>query len=184
VTTAFREYFEHLTPKGILQINHVFYPRVVATAAAAWQAAGGVDFRRHVAVFHYADEPDLLPTILIKRTPWTAAAVADARTFFAFSADRESRYTMAENPLDPRGSCLPDQFYSGAMTEAVVDSLPYDARPATDDRPFLRMVRARRDGSTSIRARAWTPRRRGRSIRVSIEAGCPRTGCTSPAPPR
>lgn len=140
-TDAFGEYFGHLAPGGILQINHLFYPRVIATAAAAWQAAGRGEFRPHVAVVRYAEEPDLLPTILIKMTPWTAAELADLRAFFAFPAVREPEYRIAENPLDPKGSFLPDAFYSGTMTETFGDAVPYDARPATDDRPFLRMLR-------------------------------------------
>jgi len=140
-TDAFSEYFAHLTRDGLLQINHVFYPRVIATAAAAWRADGRDDFRRHVAVFRYAEEPDLLPTILIKMTPWTAEELADLRAFFAFPADREPEYRIAENPLDPATSFLPEVFYAGDPTGTFDDALSYDARPATDDRPFLRMLR-------------------------------------------
>jgi hypothetical protein len=140
-TEAFGEYFAHLTPTGTLQINHLFYPRVVATAAAAWRAADRGEFRPHVAVVRYAEEPDLLPTILIKMTPWTAPEIADLRAFFAMPFAHEPEYRVAEDPLDPRASFLPDSFYSGVLAEAFTDSAPYDVRPATDDRPFLRMLR-------------------------------------------
>lgn len=140
-TDAFAEYFAHLTPDGILQINHLFYPRIIATAAAAWQAEGRGEFRPHVAVLHYADEPDFLPTILVKMAPWTPAQLADLQAFFAFPAVREARYRLVENPLDPAASFLPDTFYSGRAGAAGRDATPYDVRPATDDRPFLRMLR-------------------------------------------
>jgi hypothetical protein len=138
---AFSEYFAHLGPDGILQINHLFYPRIIATAAAAWRSEGRDEFRRHVAVVHYANRPDGLPTILIKMAPWTQAQLADLQAFFAFSVDREPAYRLAENPLDPAGSYLPDAFYSGSVTAEFREAVPYDVRPATDDRPFLRMLR-------------------------------------------
>ena len=138
---AFDEYFAHLTPDGLLQINHLFYPRVVATAAAAWRATGRGDFRRHVAVIRYADEPDLLPTILISMTPWTAERMTDLRAFFSFPVPREPAYRIAEDPLHPEASFLPADFYAGRMTEEFSEAAPYDVRPATDDRPFLRMLR-------------------------------------------
>jgi hypothetical protein len=140
-TEAFAEYFAHLTPDGILQVNHLFYPRILATAAAAWQADGRGDFRRHVAVVHYAEGPDYLPTILIRMAPWTPADLADLQAFFAFPAVRELPYRLVENPLDAAASYLPDAFYSGSITSAFRDAVPYDVRPATDDRPFLRMLR-------------------------------------------
>jgi hypothetical protein len=138
---AFKEYFAHLAADGILQINYLFYPRVIATAADAWAADGRSEFRRHVAVTHYADQPDGLPTILIKMTPWTRAELADLQSFFAFSAVGEPSYRLVENPLDPAASFLPDAFYAGSMTAAFRNAVPYDVRPATDDRPFLRMMR-------------------------------------------
>lgn len=140
-TEAFAEYFAKMAPDGLLQINHLFYPRIVATAAAAWRADGRSDFRRHVAVVHYANEPDFLPTILIKMTPWTPAELADLQAFFAFPAVREGTYRLVENPLDSAASFLPDTFYSGHLSDEFLDAVPYDARPATDDRPFLRMLR-------------------------------------------
>ena len=138
---AFAEYFARLAPDGILQINHLFYPRIVATAAAAWRADGRGEFRPHVAVVHYANEPDYLPTILIKMTRWTPAELADLQAFFAFPASRESGYRLAENPLDPASSFLPSAFYAGTLSAAMRDAVPYDVRPATDDRPFLRTLR-------------------------------------------
>jgi hypothetical protein len=139
-TDAFAEYFAHLVPDGILQINHLFYPRIVATAAAAWRADGRDAFRPHVAVVHYAEGPDYLPTILIKMTPWTPSQLLDLQAFFAFPAVGEAPYRLVENPLDPAASFLPDAFYSG-LPASLREATPYDVRPATDDRPFLRMLR-------------------------------------------
>jgi hypothetical protein len=142
---AFTEYFAHLNPAGILQINHLFYPRIVATAAAAWRKDGRDEFRRHVAVVHYADEPDYLPTILIKMSPWTPAEVADLRAFFTFPALREAPYRLAEDPLDHAASFLPAAFYAGTFSDEFHAVAPYDLRPATDDWPFLRFLRTSTD---------------------------------------
>lgn len=141
-TDAFREYFAHLKPDGILHINHLAYPRIVTTAAATWQAIGGTAFRSHVLVFERkGPEPDFLPTILIKMTPWTAAEVDDAKRFFAFPADHEMPYTLVENPLDPAQSFLPDVFYGGRLPASILAVAPYDPRPVTDARPFFQFMR-------------------------------------------
>jgi spermidine synthase len=138
---AFGEYFTHLAPDGIVQINYLFYPRLVATAAAAWRASGRSEFRSHVAVVHHANQPDYLPTILIKMTRWTPGELADLQAFFSFPAIRELPYRLVENPLDRAASFLPDEFFSGDPPAEFVEMVPYDVRPATDDRPFSRMLR-------------------------------------------
>jgi hypothetical protein len=47
-TDAYKEYFSHLKEDGILHINHHIYPRMVLTAAKAWQELGLTDFKKHV----------------------------------------------------------------------------------------------------------------------------------------
>lgn len=139
---AFRDYFSHLSPDGILQINHMFYPRIITTAAATWGAMRPDDFRRHVLVFeHRHPITDYLPTVMIKMSPWTPAEVADLTGFFSFKAAGEKPYSLVENPLDASASFLPDAFYRPALTKAFVRAIPYDARPVTDDDPYFRFVR-------------------------------------------
>jgi hypothetical protein len=141
-TDAFAEYFSHLAPNGILQINHMFYPRLITTAATAWHTMGRRDFRGHVLVFERQHpEADYLPTVMIKMSSWTPAEVADARRFFSFPAVAEPPYSLVENPLDRGASFLADRFYSGTLTAADLRSVPYDVTAATDDRPFFRFVR-------------------------------------------
>lgn len=142
-TDAFTEYFTHLTPDGILHINHLAYPRIITTAAAAWRELGRTNFRAHVLVFESTDttEPDLLPTVLIKMAPWTAAEVADARQFFAAPVDHESTYRAVENPFDPMHSFLSDVFFTGVLPPSLLATAPYDPRPVTDARPFFQFMR-------------------------------------------
>ncbi len=71
---AYREYFDHLTENGVLQINHHMYPRMMTTAAQAWNSSGRSDFWKHAVVIE-PTVPDTLPTLLIKMQPWTAPEV-------------------------------------------------------------------------------------------------------------
>jgi hypothetical protein len=138
---ACQEYFSHLTPNGVLHINHQFYPRMVTTAALAWKRMGRSDFRRHVAIYTSEKEP-YQPTMLIKMQPWTAAELADLSAFLAPPelAPRDRQY-LVEDPLDPSRSFLSADFYSGDFPSALADSLPVDFSPRTDDRPYFALVR-------------------------------------------
>jgi hypothetical protein len=139
---AYREYFSHLTANGILHISRYAYPRMIATAAAAWRAMGRDSFRAHVVVFEKVDaKNDHNPTVLISMSPWTPGEIAELTRFFSFPAEREPPYQFAENPLDPDHSFLPDAFYSGVMAGALVRDAPYDLTVVTDDRPYFNFLR-------------------------------------------
>ncbi|HEY2906778.1 MAG TPA: hypothetical protein VGJ29_12835, partial [Vicinamibacterales bacterium] len=139
---AYREYFSHLAPEGILHISRYAYPRMIATAATAWHSMGRDDFRSHVVVFERLDaKNDHNPTVLIKMSPWTRGEIADLTSFFSFPAEQEPPYQFAENPLDPERSFLPDIFYSGALPPAFVRETPYDVSVVTDDRPYFNFLR-------------------------------------------
>lgn len=139
---AYAEFYTHLAPDGILHINHEAYPRMIATAAAAWQSLGRRDFRSHVLVFETAGpDPDYLPAMLIKMTPWTPAEIADAQAFYSTPIVGEGRYALVENPLDRAHSFLPDAFYSGELPSSLLANAPYDASAVTDDRPSFRFMR-------------------------------------------
>jgi len=71
---AYREYFDHLSDDGILQINHHIYPRMLTTAAQAWNSQGRGEFWKHALVIR-PRIADTLPTLLIKMQPWTAQEV-------------------------------------------------------------------------------------------------------------
>ncbi len=142
---AYVDYFSHLTPNGILQINHHTYPRMVATAAAAWRSLGRDRFRSHVVVVEKRDQdlrhPDYLPTMLIKMSAWTPAEVADVTRFFSLPAAGEPAYSVVENPLEPATSFLPAAFYTGAMPDALRRAAPYAVTAVTDDRPTFDFLR-------------------------------------------
>jgi spermidine synthase len=138
---AYQEYFSHLTPNGVLHINHSAFPRMINTAALAWRRMGRTDFQRHVAVYTSDAEP-FLPTMLIKMQPWTAAEIDELNAFLAPPELAASyRQHLAENPLDPSKSFLSADFYSGDFPSALAERMPVDANPRTDNRPYFGLMR-------------------------------------------
>ncbi len=136
------EYFTHLGPNGILQVNHLAYPRMIATMAAAWRSLGRTAFRSHVVVVEKQPPAlDLLPTILVKMSPWTSAELADIRRFFSVVVVGEDQYRVVEDPLNPAASFLPDFFYSGVLPRSALAAVPYDVSVVTDDHPYFQFLR-------------------------------------------
>ena len=138
---AYEEYFTHLSPNGVVQLNHVGYPREITTAALAWKRLGRTDFQRHVAVFFAPKQPSQ-STVMMKMQPWTAAELDSVSAFLAQpSVPQVDRVRLVENPLDPSESFLSKDFYSGDFPQALADQMPYDATPRTDNRPYFRFMR-------------------------------------------
>jgi hypothetical protein len=138
---AYREYFQHLSPGGMLQVNHHIYPRMVVTAARAWRDLGRTDFRRHVVVVERALAEDNLPTLLVKNEPWSARELADLEVFFSIPSDEEGSYAFVEHPLDPARQYLPAAFFEGELPHSLASALPYRCDAPTDDRPFFNFLR-------------------------------------------
>ena len=135
-TEAYEQYFQHLTPNGVLQINSLAYPRLITTAALAWRRLGRGDFQRHVALY-FSPSQLTQPTLLIKMQPWTHAEIATLNGFLGSPklAPQDRQY-LREDPLDPAKSFLPAVFYSGSYPAWVARQAAADFAPATDDRPY------------------------------------------------
>src|SRR5262245_25948969 len=79
-TDAFRDYYDHLSPDGILSISrwHPFEtPRLLSTALAAWQEAGAADPRAHAVMIRTPQRPgwkEQVSTLLMKKSPFTREA--------------------------------------------------------------------------------------------------------------
>ncbi len=132
---AYKDYFDHLSPNGILHINHHIYPRIITTAALGWKLSGRTDFQRHVAVYEAPGVQDNLPTILIKMSPWTPEELDEANRFF------QGNRALVENPLAPERSFLTPEFYSGNLSQQLLDSIPFRIDPPTDDKPYFGFLR-------------------------------------------
>lgn len=138
---AYKEYFEHLNPDGILQINMHVFPRMITTAALAWKQLGLTDFRKHVLVYETPAE-DNLPTLLIRMTPWTQAQIDELNALLSPPGlPAYYSYTLVENPLDPAHSFLSDDFYSGDFPASVARRVPINVSPTTDDNPYFNLLR-------------------------------------------
>jgi spermidine synthase len=138
---AYEDYFTHLSPNGVLHVNHYAYPRMISTAALAWKRMGRTDFARHVLVYTMPSQPTL-PTMLIKMQPWTAAEINELNSFLIQTdGDPKNRMTVAENPLDPSKDFLPADFYSGDLPDEVADKALVAVTPRTDDKPYFSMMR-------------------------------------------
>lgn len=138
---AFEQYFSHLRPDGVLQINNFAYPRMITTAALAWRRLGLTDFQRHVAVY-FCPGQLTLPTLLIAMKPWTPAQLASLDAFLGSPAlPPKDRLSLVENPLDPAESFLPAVFYSGRYPAWLAKRVPADFSPVTDNRPYYGELR-------------------------------------------
>ena len=137
---AFQEYFSHLSKDGILHMNHHIYPKLVTTAALAWSRMGRKDFQKHVVVFHKREGRDNLPTLLIKMTPWTQNEIEELFGLLQMFGD-EDTYKLTEDPINPDNSFLSPEFYSGKMSQSLLDSIPYRVAASTDDKPFFNFLR-------------------------------------------
>ena len=139
---SFVEYFNGLSDDGILQVNHHTYPRIIATAALAWKWLEREDFQRHVVVTSRAvDRDDSLPTVLIKMTPWTARELQDVRYFLSMRPGYDPKFKIDENPRRNEESFLSAEFYSGELSDELLEQVPYRITPTTDDRPYFKFLR-------------------------------------------
>lgn len=134
---AYKEYFSHLSDNGVLHINHHIYPKMVATASRAWAEMGRDNFRRHVFVSENHGVRDGLPTMLIKMQPWTPDELNRVKSLL-------SKFYF---PVDPSrdSSFLGEEFFTGKLSTAFINKVPYRIEEPTDDRPFFNFLRVNLD---------------------------------------
>jgi hypothetical protein len=74
---------------------------------------------------------DNLPTFMVKMTPWSEDEVQRLRSLL-----RESVFVV--NPFGGEDeNFLSDAFFSGQLSPEVMQRIPYNIHPTTDDRPFF-----------------------------------------------
>ena len=129
---AFEDYWEHLTPDGILTISRFIFERetlrLVSLGLELLKRQGVADPAAHLAVIKERG----LANFMLKRTPFTDGELALLR--------REARDREFEIVLLPDRPPAEDAFgrlvASGGSTEFYRD-FPFDIRPVGDDRPFF-----------------------------------------------
>jgi hypothetical protein len=139
-TDAFRDYYQHLTPDGILSISrwHPFEtPRLLATAFAAWREAGVADPRQHAVLFRTTQQAgfkEQVSTLLMKKSPFTPEELRVIERFCS-----ESRRVVALTPSYVSDTVVSD-YLEGSHANGSWSGV--DWSPATDERPFFfNMVR-------------------------------------------
>jgi spermidine synthase len=133
---AFEEYFDHLTPDGILTLTRYFVPRyplemlrLTAMTRAAWEAKGVERFADQVIVL----QQGLNATMLAKRSPFSAE---ELRTLTALTAENNMGVLYRPGMTAPAHGDLsalittPDWRSYVAAHEFVID-------PPTDNSPFF-----------------------------------------------
>lgn len=127
---AFGEYLDHLSDSGYLTITRWVFDglRLVSLAQAACDARG-LDAARHVAIVRY----DKVATFLLKKTPSTAAEVAQLRRT-SHDLGFELLYAPGVQPDEANDY---DRLLRAPNRAQFLASYPLDVSPTSDDRPFF-----------------------------------------------
>ena len=135
---AFEDYFDRLTPDGVVCFNRWFPSppieslRVVSLARQALARRGITNPAAHVMVLRTDPEDTDMPSqgsILVKVSPFSQAEIATTRQFAM-----EMGFLLPYLPGD-RGSDFSELL--GPNPAAFTKGRPYDLSPVTDDRPFF-----------------------------------------------
>jgi len=137
---AFREYFDHLKPDGMIAITRWEFQhprealRVVAVAMEALHRMGISDPSRHFVVVSQGslDEDGIPVAVLAKKTPFTTAE-EDA---VAAHCDRYSELDPIYLPTQPGKSPF-SELIAANDPNAFGRSYAYNVSPVTDNAPFF-----------------------------------------------
>jgi hypothetical protein len=137
---AFREYFEHLKPDGMIAITRWEFRhprealRVVAVAMEALHRLGVANPARHFIVACQGElNADGIPVVVLaKKTPFTAAEETAVITQFDHYSELDSLYLPSQPGQNPFSDLIASNDpYSFARTYA------YNVAPVTDNAPFF-----------------------------------------------
>jgi hypothetical protein len=134
-------YYSRLSPDGIFNVMRLEQSppremlRVLTTAIAALRSAGVERPEDHIIMV--AQRDGSFASLLVKKGPFTA--VEEERLARWTSGNRYIRLIVAPHLAHSEGNAF--QMFlaqpSRAAEEALIDSWPYNVRPATDDQPFF-----------------------------------------------
>lgn len=148
---AFQEYFDHLTPKGILNVSRLLKLvgdealRTTVLTLAALEARGIEDPFKHIIVVLGSDF--LGPptgTVLARLTPFTDEEVAQVR---ALAAERADGLLLA--PGGPNQREWAD-LANAPSIQAFCNSYPLDVCAPTDNKPFFFSMHRLSDWSAGL----------------------------------
>jgi hypothetical protein len=139
-TDAFREYFEHLKPDGMIAITRWEFRqprealRVVSVATEALHQIGITNPARHFIVVSEGplDEDGIPVVVLAKKSPFTPEEETLVRNHLDDNSDLAALYT----PSSPGKNPFTDLIASNDP-RAFARSYPYNVAPVNDDAPFF-----------------------------------------------
>ena len=144
---AFREYFEHLNPDGMLAVTRWEFRqprealRVVSEAMAALREEGVTDFRKHVVVVSDGElNRDGRPvTVLVKRSEFTREEEEKIQAHLQNHPNLVPIYLPTENgaELPHSGSREFLALISGGDPAAFSAGYAFNVAPVTDNQPFF-----------------------------------------------
>ncbi len=132
---AMRDYWDHLTPKGVLSFSRWnFTPpreslRLVTMMAEAMESRGVTDPAQHIVVV----EGFFWVETLMKKEPFTSQEVEQIGAWTI-----ENGFMLKYDPFTAGDSEYSQVLHTDAAgREAFYRQYTYNVRPATDDRPFF-----------------------------------------------
>jgi SAM-dependent methyltransferase len=139
-TQAFREYFDHLKPDGIIAITRWEFReprealRVVSVAMNALQQLGLNDVSRHFIVVAYnkLNEDGIPVAVLTKKRPFTAEEEASAKQFLSDHPPLNLLYAPSEPGQNAFTALLQSNDPYGFSANYA-----YNVSPVTDNAPFF-----------------------------------------------
>jgi spermidine synthase len=137
---AFREYFEHLKPDGMIAITRWEFRhprealRVVAVAMEALHRLGVADPAAHFIVASQGElDADGIPVVVLaKRTPFTKAEETAVITHFDHYSELDPLYMPSEHGENPFSDLIASNDPYG-----FARSYAYNVAPVSDNAPFF-----------------------------------------------
>ena len=139
-TQAFREYFDHLKPDGIIAITRWEFRqprealRVVSVAMKTLQELGVAELSRHFIVIAYNElnEDGIAVAVLAKKSPFTADEEETVKQFLSNHPPLKLLYA----PSQPGTNAFAGLLQSNDPY-AFSANYPYNVSPVTDNAPFF-----------------------------------------------
>ncbi|HEX9874377.1 MAG TPA: hypothetical protein VGA43_08445 [Deferrimonas sp.] len=129
---AFRDYWDHLSPDGILTISRFIFERetlrLVSLGLALLKEEGVADPAAHLAIIKERG----LANFMLKRSPFKSEEIARLRELA-----RQKEFDVVFLPDSRSGTGpFPELIASGGSAE-YYRAYPFDITPTSDDRPFF-----------------------------------------------
>ena len=129
---AFQDYWDHLTPDGILTISRFIFERetlrLVSLGLELLNQEGISDPAAHLAVIKERG----LANFMLKRTPFTEAELKHLRR-----ESRDKEYEIVFLPDRRQGNDAFARLIASGGSAEFYRTFPFDISPTRDDRPFF-----------------------------------------------